>query len=193
MLPLHFHYEEVLRQDLLLKPNHANVLEVPVPFEIRVVPKPNEISTPSPTLNRSEKRTKNVKLAMEIHSGQRFINDRRAPKFLGSSRSNPTSHLMGHGGPGRQSTLRGLLLSHFSVRISTVMSAIDLGDSPVSIRGNSILFSMEREFCELSPELEEHFELFEEMRGFNVTIVTSAKTEDETLPLWSGLLQKDEG
>jgi len=43
------------------------------------------------------------------------------------------------------------------------------------------------------PELEDHFEIFEHIRGFNVTIVTSANTQDETLPLWSGFLQKDEG
>ena len=39
MFPLHFHYEDVLRQDLLLKLNHANVMEVPGLFEIRLVPK----------------------------------------------------------------------------------------------------------------------------------------------------------
>lgn len=81
-------------------------------------------------------------------------------------------------------------MSHFLFRISTVMSLLD---SPVEIRENSIQFSMETEFCELSPELGEHFEIFEHIRGFNATIVTSANTQDETLPLWSGLLQKEEG
>ncbi|WVY90861.1 hypothetical protein V8G54_036375 [Vigna mungo] len=90
----------------------------------------------------------------------------------------------------RQSTLRGHGMSNFSVRISTVMSLLD---SPVEIRENSIQFSMETEFCEFSPELEDHFEIFEHIRGFNVTIVTSANTQDETLPPWSGFLQKDEG
>ncbi|KAI5445781.1 hypothetical protein KIW84_013858 [Lathyrus oleraceus] len=52
---------------------------------------------------------------------------------------------------------------------------------------------MKTEFCEFSPELEDHFEIFEHIRGFNVTIVTSANTQDETLPPWSGFLQKDEG
>jgi ribosomal protein L5 len=51
---------------------------------------------------------------------------------------------------------------------------------------------METEFCEFSPELEDHFEIFEHIRGFNVTIITSANTQDETLLLWSGFLQKDE-
>ncbi|KAL0316956.1 UNVERIFIED_CONTAM: 60S ribosomal protein L5, mitochondrial [Sesamum calycinum] len=70
---------------------------------------------------------------------------------------------------------------------------MSLLDSPVEIRENSIKFSMETEFCEFSPELEDHFEIFEHIRGFNVTIVTSSNTQDETLPPWSGFLQKDEG
>uniref|UniRef100_K4CDX4 Uncharacterized protein n=1 Tax=Solanum lycopersicum TaxID=4081 RepID=K4CDX4_SOLLC len=56
----------------------------------------------------------------------------------------------------------------------------------------SIQFSMEMEFCEFSPELEDHFEIFKHIRGFNVTIVTSANTQDETLPPCSGFLQKEE-
>ncbi|MFS7901452.1 putative ribosomal protein L5 [Helianthus anomalus] len=39
MFTLHFHYEDVSRQDPLLKPNHANVMEVPGSCKIRVVPK----------------------------------------------------------------------------------------------------------------------------------------------------------
>ena len=62
MFPLHFHYEDVLRQDLLLKLNHANVMEVPGLFEIRLVPKA-----------ASDFRIQFGKLAMEILCGQRFI------------------------------------------------------------------------------------------------------------------------
>ncbi|ERN18426.1 hypothetical protein AMTR_s00189p00026600, partial [Amborella trichopoda] len=36
---------------------------------------------------------------------------------------------------------------------------------------------METEFYELSPELEDHFEIFEHIQGFNVTIVTSTNTQ----------------
>ncbi|KAG6383917.1 hypothetical protein SASPL_155535 (mitochondrion) [Salvia splendens] len=53
MFPLYFHYEDVSRQDPLLKLNHANVMEVPGLCKIRVVPK----AAPS---------IKNGKLAMEI-------------------------------------------------------------------------------------------------------------------------------
>ncbi|KAF3616866.1 60S ribosomal protein L5, mitochondrial [Capsicum annuum] len=81
-------------------------------------------------------------------------------------------------------------MSYFFVRISTVMSLLD---SPLEIRERSIQFLMEMEFCEFSPELKDHFEIFEHIRGFNVTIVTSSNTQDETLPPWNGFLQKDEG
>ncbi|MCL7025676.1 hypothetical protein MKW94_022132 [Papaver nudicaule] len=37
-----FHYEDVSRQDPLLKLNHANVMEVPGSCEIRVVPTPSD-------------------------------------------------------------------------------------------------------------------------------------------------------
>nr|QJC71722.1 ribosomal protein subunit L5 [Adenocalymma marginatum] len=179
MFPLYFHYEDVSRQDPLLKLNHANVMEVPGLCKIRVVPKAS---------------IKNGKLAMEIPCGQKCLQTQRSSTgksfrfnpFLGSNKDKKgyVSDLA------RQSTLRGHGMYNFLVRISMVMSLLD---SPVEIRENSIQFSMEREFCEFSPELEDHFEIFEHIRGFNVTIVTSSNTQDETLPPWSGFLQKDEG
>ncbi|KAL8143009.1 LOW QUALITY PROTEIN: hypothetical protein V2J09_016041 [Rumex salicifolius] len=55
MFPLHFHYEDVSGQEPLLKPNHANVMEVPGSCEIRVV------SKAAPSYFQ-----KNGKFAMEI-------------------------------------------------------------------------------------------------------------------------------
>jgi ribosomal protein L5 len=43
----------------------------------------------------------------------------------------------------------------------------------------------------LFPEIQNHFEIFEHIRGFDITIVTSANTQDETFILWSGFLQKE--
>jgi len=184
MFPLLFHYEDVSRQDPLLKLTHPNVMEVPGSCKIRVVPK----------AALSDFIIINGKLAMEISCGQKLIHKQKASTgklfrsnpFLGSNKEKKgyVSDLV------RQSTLRGHSMSHFFVRISTVMSLLD---SPVEIRQNSIQFSVETEFLEFSPELEEHFEVFEHIRGFNVIIVTSANTQDETLLLWSGFFQKDEG
>lgn len=135
MFPLYFHYEDVSRQDPLLKPNHANVMEVPGSCKIRVVPK----AAPS---------IKNGKLAMEIPCGQKLIQTQRASTGK-SFRSNPffrsNKEKKGYVSDlARQSTLRGHGMYSFLVRISTVMSLLD---SPVEIRENSIKFSMETEFC----------------------------------------------
>ncbi|KAI3900362.1 hypothetical protein MKW92_035697 [Papaver armeniacum] len=146
MFPLSFHYEDVSHQDPLLKLNYANVMEAPGSCEIRVVPTPSDF------------RIQNGKLAMEIPRGQIFI--QREPQHQVSN-SNPFEK---DGGSVRQG------MSHFSVRISIVMSILD---SPVKIKENSVQFSMEMEFW------------------FNVTIVTSANTKDETLSSWSGFFQQD--
>lgn len=177
---LYFHYEDLSRQDPLLKLNHANLMEVPALCKIRVVPK-------------AATSIKNGKLAMEIACGQKLIETERSSTGK-SFRSNPfkgsNKDKKGYVNDlARQSTLRGHRMFHFLIRISTVMSLLD---SPVEIGENFIQFSMEREFCEFSPELEDHFEIFFDMKGFNVTILTSSKTQDETLPPWSGFLQKDE-
>ncbi|KAJ4744497.1 Ribosomal protein L5 [Rhynchospora pubera] len=185
MFPLHFHYEDILRQDLLLKLNYANVMEVPGSFEIRLVPKAGV----------SDFRVQFWKLATEVLCGQIFIRKSRGPDFKAgkSFRSNPflgskkdTGYVSNFS---RQSVVRGHGMFNFLVRIFTVMSILDY---PVEIRENSIQFAMETEFLEFSPELEDHFEIFEHIRGFNVTICTSANTKDETLLLWSGFLKKDE-
>jgi hypothetical protein len=79
---------------------------------------------------------------------------------------------------------------NFLVRMLTVMSMLD---SKVEVKESTIKFSMETEFCEFSPELEDHFEILEHMRGFNVTVITSATTKGVTSLLWSGLMLKDGG
>ncbi|RZB42563.1 60S ribosomal protein L5, mitochondrial [Glycine soja] len=182
MFPLHFHYEDVSRQDPLLKLNHANVMEVHGSCEIRVVPK-----APYDFIIKMEN------WLWRFSRGQKFIQTQRGSTgksfrsnpFLGSNKDKGyVSHLA------LQSTLRGHGMPNFSVRISAVMSLLD---SPVELQENSFQFSMETEFCEFSLELEDYFEIFEHIRGFNVTIVNSANTQDETLPPWNGFLQKDEG
>ncbi|KAJ3668589.1 hypothetical protein LUZ60_018203 [Juncus effusus] len=186
MFPLHFHYEDVLRQDLLLKLNYANVMEVPGSFEIRLVPKAAVSDFRIQFGNwlwrfcavRDSYRHKG---ALISKAGKSF----RSNPFLGSKKD--TGYVSDFA---RQSVLRGHGMFNFLVRILTVMSILDY---PVEIRDKSIQFSMETEFCEFSPELEDNFEIFEHIRGFNVTIFTSANTKDETLLLWSGFLQKDEG
>lgn len=183
MLPLHFHYEDVLRQDLLLKQNHANIMQVPGLFEIKLAPKVG-----------SDLKIPIGKMAMEVLSGQRFKEAKSDPfaKARKSSRTNPFIGADKDSSTAfaQPTVLRGHAMYNFLVRMLTVMSMLD---SRAEIRENTIKFFMETEFCEFSPELEDHFEIFEHIRGFNVTIVTSADTKDETSLLWSGFMLNDEG
>ncbi|BFI07444.1 hypothetical protein MPTK1_2g12110 [Marchantia polymorpha subsp. ruderalis] len=70
---LEFHYNQVIRPDLLLKINYENIMEVPRLCKIIVVPK-----APSNFI-------KNVKLAMEIVCGQKFIQTRSRGSFPNST------------------------------------------------------------------------------------------------------------
>ncbi|KAI4974366.1 hypothetical protein ZWY2020_047646 [Hordeum vulgare] len=59
----------------------------------------------------------------------------------------------------RQSIIRGHGMYNFLVRVLTVMSMLD---SKVAFeQGNCVKFFMATEFCEFSPEIEDHFEIFE--------------------------------
>ena len=134
---------------------------------------------------------KNVKLAMEIVCGQKFIQTRskssagksfRFNKFVLNQESKKETGDVTHLA---RSTLRGHIMYNFLVTI------ISFYDYPVKIRKNSIQLSMATSLLRLFPEIQDHFEIFEHIRGFDVTIVTSANTQDETVILWSGFLQKE--
>nr|YP_010881207.1 ribosomal protein L5 [Pellia neesiana]WIA66955.1 ribosomal protein L5 [Pellia neesiana]WIA66996.1 ribosomal protein L5 [Pellia neesiana]WIA67037.1 ribosomal protein L5 [Pellia neesiana] len=172
---LEFHYDQVIRPDLLLKMNYENIMEVPRLCEIIVVPK----APPSKNF------IKNVKLAMEIVRGQKLFIQRSRATNTSSFRVNQeseksagyvTSYLA-------RSTLRGHIMYNFLEKLVTIISFYDY---PVKIRKNSIqLSTLLRSF----PEIQDHH--FEHIRGFDVTIITSANTQDETVISWSGFLQKE--
>jgi hypothetical protein len=90
----------------------------------------------------------------------------------------------------RQSIIRGHGMHNFLVRVMTVIGMQDL-DSQVEIeQGNCIKFFMVTEF---SPEIKNHFKIFENIGGFDVTIVTSAISKEDSSLLWTGVLLRDEG
>lgn len=180
---LRFHYENVLRQDSLLKLNHANIMEVPRSREVIVIPK-----APSDFLK------KNVKLAMEMVCGE-FIQTRSRGSTTGKSfrfnkfvLSPESERDTGYVTYLTRSTLRGHIMYIFSEKPVTIMSFYNY---PVRIQKNSIQLSISTELLRLFPEIPNHFEIFEHIRGFHVTIVTSANTLDETILSWSGFLQKE--
>nr|AND50373.1 ribosomal protein L5 [Flatbergium sericeum] len=179
---LRFHYENLLRQDLLLKLNYANIMEVPKLCKIIVVPK-----APSNLI-------RNVKLAMEIICSQKFTQTQsrnstgrsfQFNKFVLNQRSKKNTKYVTYLA---RSTLQGHTMYNFLEKLVTIISFYDY---PVKIQRNSIQLSIAMSLLRLFPEIQNHFEIFEHIRGFDITIVTSANTQDETFILWSGFLQKE--
>nr|UPI48986.1 ribosomal protein L5 [Balanophora reflexa] len=172
MYPLNFYYEDVSRQDPLLKLNHADVMEVPRFCKIRV--------RPNPFLSL---RIRNGKLAMEIPRGQKLFLPYTTPGYdeIELTCSKEVARQIKK----RRSTLRGHRMFIF---LRIVISSLDFS---VKIRENFIQFFTETDYCEFSLELEDHFEILEYIRGVHVTIVTSTNTQDETLPPWSGFFKKE--
>ncbi|KAI3940305.1 hypothetical protein MKW92_000191 [Papaver armeniacum] len=160
MFPLSFHYEDVSRQDPLLKLNHANVMEVLDRVK-------------SSRTNTLDLRIQNGKLAMEIRvvkdSYKGNLNIKSLSPIHSRKMEDHISDLSRHG-----LSLRGQGMSHFSVRISTVMSLLD---SPVKRKKRTPFNSPWKRNLE-------------HIRGFNVTIVTSANTQDETLSSWAASFNK---
>ncbi len=87
-----------------------------------------------------------------------------------------------------QSTLRGHTMYNFLEKLVTI---IFFYDYPVKIQRNSIQLSMAMSLLRLFLEIQNHFKIFEHIRGFDITIVTLANTQDETFILWSAFLQKE--
>nr|YP_009674911.1 ribosomal protein L5 [Haplomitrium hookeri]QDE12944.1 ribosomal protein L5 [Haplomitrium hookeri] len=179
---LEFHHNQVIRPDLLPKMNYGNIMEVPRLCKIIVVPK-----APSNFV-------KNVKLAMEIVCGQRFIQTRsggptgksfRFNKFVLNQESKRDTGYVTYLA---QSTPRGHITYNFSEKLVTIISFYDY---PVKIQKNPIQLSMATSLLRLLPDIQDHFEIFEHIRGSDATIATPANTQDETVIPWSGFLQKE--
>jgi ribosomal protein L5 len=195
---LRYHYENILRQDLLLKLNYSNIMEVPQLCKIN-------ISSQVP-LNS----VKNVSLALEIICGQKFlvIDHLQTNKNLIRHRTQNTfqktsiqrSPLLG------AKSKRGVILSHqgslflakATLRSTTLMfnflekliTLISFYDYTIQFQANTIQITIGTQM-RLFPEIQNHFEFFENIQNLNVFIVTTALTEKETQLLWTGLNQKE--
>lgn len=199
---LRYHYENILRQDLLLKLNYSNIMQVPRLCKINICASP---------LNS----VKSVSLALEIICGQKFVEasknqtnktfirqrsqsttqrfkERVAPS-LNSHRANPK-----RGGPKGtlsydsslwlRSSLRSTpLMYNFLEKLITIISFYDY---TIQFQTNTIKITIDTQ-VRLFPEIQNHFEFFESIQNLEVFLVTSALTEKETQLLWTGLNQKE--
>jgi hypothetical protein len=196
---LRYHYEHILRQDLLLKLNYANIMEVPRLCEIKISSKV-----------RSYDYVKSVSLALEILCGQKFVErscsaentrhgahapraaaHRQAKNFLTNRSKTASSRLAQYGSVGfrlvETSLHAPLLMYNF---LDKFITALAFYDYTIFYQTNTIQITVGAQ-VRLFPEIQNHFEFFESLQNLQVTIVTSALSEKETQLLWTGLLQKE--
>ncbi len=130
---LHFRYENLLRQDLLLKFNYANVMEISSLCKIIVVPK-----APSNLI-------RNVKLVMEIICSQKFTQTQsrnsirksfRFNKFVLNRKSKKNTYYFIYLA---RITLRGHTMYNFLEKLVTIISFYNYS---IKIQRNSIQLSI---------------------------------------------------
>lgn len=208
---LRYHYQNVLRQDLLLKCAHSNIMETP---ELRKVMIVAQVPYES---------VKQKRLALEILCGQKAVHFGATKGFFGrkmrqssiSGTSKGTQYssfnfqkglrqrgVLFYGKTGRLSTpafgpaspkyyvrvcLRDESLYNFIEKLVTV---ICFQDFPIKIKGNIIELTIASNILRLFPEIQNHFDLFS-VHNLEIMILTSAKNQEETRLVWTGLFQKE--
>lgn len=184
---LRYYYENILRQDLLLKLNYANIMQVPRLCKINILSKATSYSI------------KSVSLALEIICGQ-MKEDSRHGVLNTTHRSSQKNFLalrakkkgaLGGFSDGLRSVRTSLrstsLMYNFLEKLITIISFYDY---TLQIEANTIQITLGTQ-VRLFPEIQNHFEFFESFQNLQVIIVTSALTENETQLLWTGLNQKE--
>lgn len=174
---LRFHYENVLRHDLLAKFNYNNIMEVPKVEAVVVVGKaPLDAE-------------KAAKVAFEVMCGQKSVAIQSKDPALRVRRSKyEPKRDQKAVRPIARTTLRGDAMYNFLEKVVTVTAFHDYGSS---IQQNCIQLTLGTQVLRQFPEIVNHYEVFEQVRGVNMTVITTAKTREETANLWSGFLHRE--
>lgn len=204
---IQFFYENVLRNDLLFKLNCLNVMEVPRFNTVIVL-----------TNNISQNSIKNTSLALEIISGQKVLCTTRcnsgdqhfssfSPRNQNSGRVSSTQRkkkLNTKFNSNSQSnvitiicSLRSRLMYNFLEKLLSFpltgpkIISKSLNHLKIPVHGSEIQINLQSRELRLFPEVQNHFELFEDFQKVQIKIITSAKNEKDTKLLWEGLEQKE--
>lgn len=202
---LRYHYEYILRQDLLLKLSYANIMQVPRLCEINI----------SFTKLRSFDYAKNVSLALEIICGQKLVersigplschalyrkppgSSRKVQNFLALREKTGGAAKLGEkSSRNMQSTSYRLLETSLRAPqsmynfLEKLITALAFYDYTIRIQANTIQITLGTQ-VRLFPEIQNHFEFFENAQNLQVTIITSALSQNETQLLWTGFSQKE--
>jgi len=167
------HYTSIICQDLLLKNNYKTLLEIPV-FD-KIV-----LNTTSKHYGNEKKNLLPSFLALEFLTGQKV-------KLTVAKKSHASFKIREKQPLGCQITLR----KHKMYMFFTVLNTLVLprlrdfqGISPRSLnhKGN---FSLGFTQLLLFPQLENHFEYFQNFQGLNITFETNSKKKKQNFLLYS--------
>ena len=202
---LHVYSESLLPRDLLHQLNRPNIMAFPklrkivVTTSLQVDSFQNQGTTPGRILKNSPSKSISGYLGLELICGQK-LKKTRARQFISGFQLRQGEIV------GCQATLRQTLLFSFlekvllgvlpkirefpgfprpqtisktskKLKASQVMKFLKTSSSQVSCGIENFL---------LFPECENHYEIFEALRGFQMTLVTDAKSSQETALLLSG-------
>nr|YP_001315125.1 ribosomal protein L5 [Chlorokybus atmophyticus]ABO15112.1 ribosomal protein L5 [Chlorokybus atmophyticus] len=170
---LKYHYENVIRQDLLYKCNYNNIMEVPKIVKIIVNGSiKNEVN--------SKRMVLSFLVALELISGQK-LTLARAKKSIAAFKLRTNDPI------GCKVTLRGKPVYNLLDKlITTVWPRLrDFQGLKPTFDSSGVNYNIGLDNLLLFPELERHYYLFESLHGANLTIVTSAKTKEEAKLLLS--------
>jgi ribosomal protein L5 len=204
---LRFHYEHILRKDLLLKGQYANIMEVPRLAKAHIAQaKPKRLAQPSGGKPTSAVSTtangdvQNASLALEMICGQKCVT--AVETTLTGGRRVKASQLQKSVSAGSKggfklqlnsilrSCLRAQMLYNFLEKLITIIA---LYEFKLQINTKAIHLHLGTNLLRLFPEIQNNFEMVSSAQSVNVIIVTSAKSARETRLLWTGLLQEERG
>jgi large subunit ribosomal protein L5 len=184
---LHVHSQTVLPRDLLHQLNRTNIMAFPklhkivVTTSLQVDSLQNQGMTPGRILKNSPSKSMSGYLGVELICGQKFKKT-RARQFISGFQLRKGEIV------GCQGTLRHTLLFSFleKVLLGVLPKMREFPGFPRSQTTSNAHISCGIENFLLFPECENHYEIFEALRGFQMTLVTNAKSSQETALLLSG-------
>ena len=194
---LHAHSQTFLPRDLLHQLNRTNIMNCPklhkivVTTSLQVDSLQNQGTIPGKILKNSPSKNISGYLGLELICGQK-LKKTRARQFISGFQLRKGEIV------GCQATLRQSLLFAFLEKVllgvlpkMREFSGFPLLQTLTFKKTQSSVNFQQSVSCGIEnfllfPECENHYEIFEALRGFQMTLVTNAKSSQETLLLLSG-------
>jgi large subunit ribosomal protein L5 len=167
------YYQQIICEDLLLKQNYNNIMELPSINKIN-------LNTTSRLFVQDKKYILPAIVALEFITGQKI-------KYTLAKKSIATFKIRQNQILGCVVTLRNKYMYNFLYKFLLVIAPRlrDFSGVITKNRGNIDNFTLGIHNLMIFPELENHFELFDMCKGLNITFGISTKNINDTLLLYS--------